>query len=68
MAGTHRVDASRRAEWYRTFPEAIQFGIVRREYRCALRQGFVVDTPITFITADASSVSAFPNRERIALG
>jgi hypothetical protein len=68
LAGTHRVDASWREEWYRSFLEAMQFGIVRREYRCALRQGVVVNTSINLVAADASSVSAFPNRERIALG
>jgi len=36
--------------------------------RCALRQGFAIDTSINRVAADASSVSAFPNRERIALG
>jgi hypothetical protein len=36
--------------------------------RCALRQGFVIDTSIDLVAADASSVYAFPNRERIALG
>jgi hypothetical protein len=46
----------------------MQFGIVRREYRCALRQGLVIDTSINPAAADASSVSAFPNGERIALG
>jgi hypothetical protein len=36
--------------------------------RCALRDGFIVDTSINLVAADASSVSAFPNGERIALG
>jgi hypothetical protein len=73
LAGTHRVDASWRAGWYRSHLEAMQFGIARREYNfeissCALRQDFVTNWSINTPTQASSSVSAFPNREWIALG
>jgi hypothetical protein len=44
------------------------FEVIFDDRRCALRQGFVVDTSINRVAADASSVSAFPNGGRIALG
>jgi pimeloyl-ACP methyl ester carboxylesterase len=51
----------------------MQFGIVRREYNfeilnCALRQDFVTSLSIKAADQASSSVSAFPNGERIALG
>jgi hypothetical protein len=48
--------------------ESFEEKIIFWDDRCALRQGFVADASSNLVAADASSVSAFPNGERIALG
>jgi hypothetical protein len=48
--------------------ESFEEKIIFWDDRCALRQGFVADASSNLVAADASSVSAFPNDERIALG